>query len=237
MRADTAREARTAAIPVISSGAEAIRVAGQFAASIAGGVIDRDRSGAVSARELTALDASGLLGITVPRAYGGADMPAPVLAEVVRVIAAVDPAIAQVQQSHFLLVDLLAILGTPSQRHRLFGDVLAGARLGSGFAERGGYHARDLRTRLSGRGTGTRLTGRKYDCSGALTARWIGVSALDDADRPVLAFIERDFPGVRLYDDWIVTGQHATASGCAMFDDVAVDPCLVIPIGDVALPL
>ena len=113
MRADTAREARTAAIPVISSGAEAIRVAGQFAASIAEGVIDRDRSGAVSARELTALDASGLLGITVPRAYGGADMPAPVLAEVVRVIAAVDPAIAQVQQSHFLLVDLLAILGTP----------------------------------------------------------------------------------------------------------------------------
>ena len=38
--------------------------------------------------------ASGLLGITVPREYGGADVPATVLAEVVRVIAAADPAIA-----------------------------------------------------------------------------------------------------------------------------------------------
>ena len=117
------------------------------------------------------------------------------LAEVIRVIAAVDPAIAQVPQSHFLFVDVLAIHGTPPQRHRLFGDVLAGARLGDGLAERGGQHAQDLRTRLSGRGTASmRLSGRKYYCTGAITARWIGVSALDDAGRLVLAFVERDRP-------------------------------------------
>jgi len=162
MPVDTAPEAVTAAVPALSSGAEAITVAREFAASIAEGAIERDRSAAVPARELAALDASGLLGITVPRAYGGADLPAAVLAEVVRVIAAVDPAIAQVPQSHFLLVDVLAILGTPSQRHRIFGDVLAGARLGGGLAERGGQHAQDLRTRLSGGGTSMRLSGRKY---------------------------------------------------------------------------
>jgi alkylation response protein AidB-like acyl-CoA dehydrogenase len=165
----------------------------------------------------------------VPRAYGGADVPATVLAEVTRVIAAVDPAIAQVPQSHFLFVDVLAVLGTRSQRHRLFGDVLAGARLGNGLAERGGQHAQDLRTRLSGRGTGMRLSGHKYYCTGALTARWIGVSALDDTDRLVLAFVGRDSPGVRLYEDWNVMGQRATVSGGALFDDVAVDPRLVIP--------
>ena len=60
-------------------------------------------------RELAALDATGLLGITVPRAVtAAADLPAAVLAEVVRVIAAVDPAIAQVPQSHYLFVDVLA---------------------------------------------------------------------------------------------------------------------------------
>ena len=229
MPVDTAPEAATAAIPALSSGPEAITVAREFAASIAEGAIERDRSAAVPARQLAALDASGLLGITVPRAYGGADLPAAVLAEVVRVIAAVDPAIAQVPQSHFLLVDVLAILGTPSQRHRIFGDVLAGARLGGGLAERGGQHAQDLGTRLSGGGTSMRLSGRKYYCMGALTARWIGVSALDDADRPVLAFVERDSPGVRLDEDWNVMGQRATVSGGAQFDDVAVDPCLVIP--------
>ena len=226
---DTAPEAVAAAIPVLSSGTEAIRAAREFAASIVDGVVERDRSGSVPARELAALDASGLLGITVPRAYGGADLPAAALAEVTRVIAAVDPAIAQVPQSHFLFVDVLAVLGTRSQRQRLFGDVLAGARLANGHAERGGQHAQDLKTRLSGRGAARRLSGRKYYCTGALTARWIGVSALDDADRLVLAFVERDSPGVRLDEDWNVMGQRATVSGGVRFDDVAVDPCLVIP--------
>jgi alkylation response protein AidB-like acyl-CoA dehydrogenase len=215
-----------AAVPVLGSGAEAVRVAREFADSVAEGAIERDRSGAGPGRELAALDASGLLGITVPRRYGGADVSACVLAEVVRVIAAADPAIAQLAQGHFLLVDVLAALGTPSQRHRLLTDVLAGARLSNGMAERGGQHAQDLKTRLSGGSTGTWLTGRKYHCMGAPTARWIGVTALDEADRLVLAFVERDAPGVHLDEDW---NQRGTVSGGVRFDDVAVDPCLVIP--------
>ncbi len=123
---------------VITSGAEAIRTAREFAASIADGVIERDRSGPVPVRELAALDASGLLAITVPRKYQGAEVPATVLAEVIREIAPVDPAIAQIPQGHFLLVDVLAVLGTGEQRHRLFAEVLAGGRLGNGLAERGG---------------------------------------------------------------------------------------------------
>ena len=74
---------------------------------------------------------------------------ASVLAEVIRVIAAVDPAIAQVPQAHFLFVDVLAVLGTAQQR-RLFAEVLDGGRLGNGLAERGGKHAQDLKTRLRG---------------------------------------------------------------------------------------
>ncbi len=227
--AGTAAGVVTADVPVLGSGAAAVRVAREFARSIAGGAIGRDRSGAVLARELTALDASGLLGITVPHRYGGADVPASVLAEVVRAIAGADPAIAQVPQGHFLLVDVLAVLGTPSQRHRLLTAVLAGARLGNAMAERGGRPARDLNTRLSGSGTGTRLSGRKYGCTGAPTARWIGVTALDDAGRLVLAFVERDAPGVHLDEDWNAMGQRAAVSGGARFDDVAIDPCLVVP--------
>jgi SfnB family sulfur acquisition oxidoreductase len=215
---------------VITSAGEAAGVAREFAASIAPGTIERDRSGAIPVRELAALDASGLLGITVPQEHGGADLPAAALAEVIRVIAAVDPAIAQVPQAHFLFVDVLAAFGTQHQQLRLFGDVLAGARLSNGLAERGGQHAQDLKTRLLGTGSGSaRLTGRKYYCTGALTARWLGVSALDERDRLVLAFVERDSPGVRLDEDWNVMGQRATVSGGAQFDDVPVDPCLVVP--------
>jgi SfnB family sulfur acquisition oxidoreductase len=229
MSRDMAGAATAPTAAVITSGPEAISAAREYAESIAGGVIERDRAGQVPARELAALDASGLLGMTVPGAYGGAELPPTVLSEVVRTIAAVDPAIAQVPQAHFLFVDVLSVWGTEEQRRRLFGDVMAGARLGNGLAERGGRHAQDLQTRLRSSSSGLRLQGRKYYCTGAITARWIGVSALDDDDHLVLAFVDRDAEGVLVNDDWNVMGQRATVSGGAVFDDVAVDPALVVP--------
>ena len=96
----TAPRGLTQAGPVIVTGDEAIAVARQYAASIADGAIGRDRAGAVPAAELAEFDASGLLAITVPRQHGGPELPASVLAEVVRSIAAVDPAIAQVKGIH-----------------------------------------------------------------------------------------------------------------------------------------
>ena len=221
---------------VLFSAKEALAVARSYAESVTSGVIERDRAGAVPYAELAALDASGLLGITVPGEHFGPDLSPVVLAEVIRTIAAVDPAIAQIPQAHFLFVDVLATRGSAAQQERLFADVLAGARLGNGLAERGGQHAQDLGTRLrsvsGGHGPGgLRLSGRKYYCTGAISARWIGVSALDDGDRLVLAFIERDAPGVQIGDDWDVMGQRATVSGSAVFDQVPVDPGLVIPYG------
>jgi SfnB family sulfur acquisition oxidoreductase len=216
---------------VLFSATEALAAARTYASSIASGVIERDRAGTVPYAELAALDASGLLGITVPAACFGPDLSPVVLAEVIATIAAVDPAIAQVPQAHFLFVDVLAAHGSAAQQERLFGDVLAGARLGNGLAERGGQHAQDLKTRLLPGPGGPRLDGRKYYCTGAISARWIGVSALDDEGRLVLAFVERDAPGVEVGDDWNVMGQRATVSGSAVFDQVPVDPGLVIRYG------
>ena len=211
------------------SATEALAAARSYAESISGGVVGRDRAGAVPYAELAALYASGLLGITVPAAHFGPDLSPVVLAEVIRTIAATDPAIAQIPQAHFLFVDVLAVHGSAAQQERLFAEVLAGARLGNGLAERGGQHAQDLKTRLLSGAQGLRLDGRKYYCTGAISARWIGVSALDDEDRLVLAFVERDAPGVTVGDDWDVMGQRATVSGSAVFDHVPVDPGLVIP--------
>jgi SfnB family sulfur acquisition oxidoreductase len=229
----TVRSTATA-VPLLSSAEDAVAAARAYAESIADGVIDRDRAGAVPYLELAALDASGLLGITVPAAYGGPDLPPVVLAEVIRTIAAVDPGIAQIPQAHFLFVDVLAVHGSREQQQRLFADVLAGARFGNGVAERGGKHAQDLKTRLlSGPpGSPLRLQGRKYYCTGAISARWIGVSALDEADRLVLAFVDRHAPGVTIDEDWNVMGQRDTVSGTATFDQVPVEPGLVVPYAD-----
>ncbi len=103
---------------------EAVATARAYAESVSDGVIERDRAGNAPVAELARLDASGLLAITVPRSLGGPGLGAPALAEVIRTIAAVDPAIAQVPQGHFLFCDVLAVWGTARQQRALFGEVL-----------------------------------------------------------------------------------------------------------------
>ena len=222
-------------IPLLSTREDALETARRYADSIADGVIERDRSGSPPVEELARFDASGLLGLTVPRELGGSGLGPAVLSEVVQTIAAVDPAIAQGPQGHYLFVDVLAAFGTPGQRRRLFADALAGRRIANALAERGGDHAQDLRTRL-GAGGGLRATpgehpvlnGRKYYATGALTADWIATTALDDDGRLVLAFVEQGSPGLSLDEDWNTMGQRATVSGGVQFEDVAVDPELVL---------
>ena len=201
--------------------AEAVAAAERLAAALAPGAAERDRNGAsvVPHEALALLDSSGLLAVTVPAADGGPGLGPATLAEVTRLVAAADPAIAQVPQAHFLLVDVLTVHGGPELRKRLFADVLAGRRLGNALAERGGKHAQDLRTRIAG----GRLNGVKYYTTGALTSAWIAVSALGEDGRLVLAFVPRDAAGVTVDTDWDVIGQRATISGTATFTDVPVE--------------
>ncbi len=224
------------AVPVLWQAQDAAAAAQQFAARIADGVIERDRSGALPVVELAELDASGLLSITIPREHGGPELPPAVLTEVVRTVAAVDPAIAQAAQGHFLFVDVLSAFGSAEQRRRLFADVLAGRRIANALAERGGVHAQDLKTRLHGAAgplassttTSLALDGRKYYATGALTAHWIATTALNEGGHLVLAFVEREAEGVTLDRDWSVMGQRATVSGSVTFEQTPVDPSLVL---------
>jgi SfnB family sulfur acquisition oxidoreductase len=213
---------------MIVTAREAYAVADAFAESLRETVIERDRSGALPVAELARFDGSGLLSLTVPAADGGPELPVAVLTEVIRRIAAVDPAIAQGPQAHYLMVDVLAVWGTPALRRKVFGEVLRGQRIGNALAERGGIHAQDLKTRITRDGTTLRLNGRKYYATGALTSHRIAVSALDEHGRLVLALVPRDADGVALDTDWNVMGQRATVSGGARFDDVVVeDECLL----------
>jgi SfnB family sulfur acquisition oxidoreductase len=211
----------------VTSTEEALAAADAFAESLRDTVIERDRTGELPVAELERFDASGLAAITVPDADGGPDLPMTTLAEVIRSIAAVDPALAQAPQAHYLMVDVLAVWGDDHQRATLFSEVLAGGRLGNALAERGGTHAQDLKTRVIRDGGRLRLDGRKYYCTGALTSRWLAVSALD-GERLVLAFVPRNAPGVTLDHDWNVMGQRATVSGGGRFDAVELDPSLLV---------
>ncbi|MEZ0363008.1 acyl-CoA dehydrogenase family protein [Mycobacterium sp. pUA109] len=215
--------------PRCSSHGEAVAAANAFADAVRPGAPDRDRTGAVPRTELLEFDRSGLPAITLPVAHGGAGLGPATLAEVIRLIAAADPALAQTPQGHFLAVDILALLGTPYQRGRILPTVVEGGRIAPVLAERGGQHAQDLKTRLLQGDSGYRLEGVKYYCTGAITSRWLAASALDPDERLVLAFVERDAPGVSIDEDWAAMGQRATVSGTTTFDGVAVDAALVVP--------
>jgi SfnB family sulfur acquisition oxidoreductase len=206
----------------------AVAAATAFADEVAPGAADRDRAGAVPRQELAAFDRSGLAALTVPRAFGGSGLGPAALAEVVRIIAAADPALAQVPQSHYLAVDILASLGDDEQRNRLYPAVTAGGRIAPVLAERGGHHAQDLHTHLDDGEGEWQLDGTKYYCTGAITSAWLAASALDRAGRLVLVFFERDSPGVEIDEDWAAMGQRATMSGTTRLISVPVDPALVL---------
>jgi len=208
---------------VIASDAEAIEIAHELADLWRPGAADRDRERRVPREELAQLGRSGLLGITVPRAYGGAEVSTETLAEVMRVLASGDPAVGQVPQNHFVFVGVLLADGTPEQQEFFFGEILRGARFGNALSERGTKHVMDITTRLTADPDGGyRVNGRKYYCTGALTAQWIPVFTLDEQDRLAVAYVERDAPGVEVDEDWTAMGQRATISGTTTLTDVWV---------------
>ena len=159
----------------------------------------------------------------MPRAYGGADVSTETLANVFRILSAADAAIGQLPQNHFVFVDAIRQDGTPEQKTFFFAELLAGARFGNAQAERGGTSPLDLRTRLLRTPNGElRLNGTKYYCTGAITAHWIPVAALDDDERLVLAYVPRNAPGVNVAADWNAMGQRVTYSGTSEFKNVLV---------------
>ncbi|BBX87440.1 acyl-CoA dehydrogenase family protein [Mycolicibacterium aubagnense] len=209
--------------------AHIVAVAEEFATAVKPAAAERDRSGAVPRAEVSDFDELRLPAITVPVDNGGDGLGPKTLAEVIRIVAAADPALAQVPQGHYLAVDILRLLGTPLQRDRILPAVAKGARIAPVLAERGGHHAQELKTRLAKDGARWRVDGTKYYCTGAITSHWLAVSALDPADRLVLAFVKRDAPGVTIDEDWAAMGQRSTVSGTTTLDGVTIDVELVVP--------
>jgi SfnB family sulfur acquisition oxidoreductase len=214
---------------IITSDAEAIRVAREVAEFLAPSASARDQERRLPTAEVDAISASGLFGITVPKAYGGAGVSCATLAEVFQILSAADSAIGQLPQNHFVFVDAIRQDGTPDQQAFFFAEVLAGARFGNAQAERGSGSALDLSTRLRRQAGGDYLlNGTKYYCTAAIVSHWIPVAALDDEERLVLAYVPRNAPGVEVIADWNAMGQRVTFSGTTFLRDVRVPAAHVV---------
>ena len=208
----------------------AIAAARRLAADWAPKSAARDAERILPHAEMAAFSDSGLGAITVPRIYGGPGLGRRTLVEVFEILCAADSSAGQVPQNHFGVLHLLSEAGSPEQKRRWFGDVLAGQRIGNAGPEKGRQIITHNRTGLHRTAQGLRLTGRRFYSTGAIFAHWIPTRANDEQGRPVQVWVPHDAPGVQVVDDWDSFGQRTTASGTVIFDDVPIDDDQIIPV-------
>ncbi|MFD8197465.1 SfnB family sulfur acquisition oxidoreductase [Streptomyces wuyuanensis] len=215
---------------VIGGDGEALAAAAELAADFRKGAAERDAVRRLPYAELERLSASGLLAVTVPAEFGGADVRTETLAEMFRLLASADASLAQIPQSHFVYVGVLRRQGTREQQEFFFGEVLRGKRFGNAQSEAGTSHVQDIRTRLARRPEGSYvLDGVKHYSTGALFADWIPVLARADDDNLHVAYVPSDAPGLTVLDDWDGMGQRTTASGTVRLQSVPVPADRVVP--------
>ncbi|MFJ4064008.1 SfnB family sulfur acquisition oxidoreductase [Pseudomonas sp. NPDC089996] len=213
---------------VLRNDAEALQAARELAASAREQAARRDQQRKLPWAEIEQFTRSGLGSITVPKAYGGPDVSFETVAEVFRLISAADPALGQIPQNQFGMLQLLRLTATEAQQALIFRSVLDGWRIGNAGPERGTKDTLTLKARITRSGDGYRISGEKFYSTGALFAHWVAVKALDDEGHQRLAFVRRASPGLRIVDDWSGFGQRTTASGTVLLDQVPVDADLVI---------
>lgn len=214
---------------LIRDDAQALESARALAETFKAQSAERDRERRLPHEELEAFTRSGLWGISVPKAFGGAGVSSATLADVIRLISAADGSLGQIPQNHFYALEVLRVNGSPEQQKRLYAEVLEGRRFGNALAELGTKTAHDRTTRLSRDGAGWRINGRKFYATGALYAQRIPTSVIDDDGIQQLAFVPADSAGLNVIDDWSGFGQRTTGSGSVVFDNVYVEDEDVVP--------
>jgi SfnB family sulfur acquisition oxidoreductase len=214
---------------IISNDAEAIALAKQFSREIAATAAVRDQQRQLPVNEINRFSATGLWGITIPQAYGGAEVSHATLAQVIAIVAAADPSIAQIPQSHFYSVEALRLVANDTQKQFFFGQILEGQRFGNAATESKSKSSSQVLTKITPVEGGYVINGQKFYSTGALLAHWIPVVATDPDDRKLMAFVERDSLGLKIIDDWSSFGQRTTASGTTVLDNVRVKAEYVIP--------
>lgn len=214
----------------IKDDAEAIQVAKTLASQFAEQAALRDTERRLPIEELNAFSQSGLWAITIPKHYGGAEVSFRTLAEVIKIISAVDPSLGQLPQNHLVILDHIRLDGTEEQKQFFFELVLNGVRFGNAFSERGNKHVADFQTKIKPVADGFEVNGEKFFATGALLAHWIPIVTVNDEGWPHLAIVPRDTKGLSIINDWSSFGQRTTASGTVKIDRVQVPANRVVPI-------
>lgn len=214
---------------IIQSDAEAIEVAKQLAELFARDAASRDHDRRLPLQEIQQYSASGLWGITIPKAFGGAGVSYKTLAEVVKIISSADSSLGQIAQNHWAFLEHIRLDASLEQQAFFFEQVLQGKRFGNAFSEKGSKTVADLSTTLDFNADHALINGQKFFATGALLAHWVPVVAVNDG-KPYAALVPQHTPGLNIINDWSGFGQRTTVSGTVHLDNVKVDLKYIMPI-------
>lgn len=220
-------------VNIIRNDEEAIQVATELAEIFADTADDRDRQRTLPANEIQQMTASGLWGISVPKAFGGAGVSPLTLAKVTAILSSSDASLGQIPQNHFYVLELLRVNGDAAQQSFFYTEVLKGARMGNALAEVSSRNQSEQRTRLEGVCVNCdfyRINGSKFYATGSPFADWIPTSVIDDSGVMQLAFVDRLSEGLFIQDDWTGFGQRTTGSGTIRYESVEIQKNRVIPM-------
>lgn len=207
---------------IIQSDKEALEIAYNLADQFKAGAVQRDAERILPFEKIEAYSQSGLWAITVPKEYGGAEVSSYTVAQVIALMSGVDGSIGQIPQNHFYGLEILRNNGTEQQKHKLYAEVLKGARFGNALAEFKTKTAAQRQTAIRKTEQGYVINGEKFYCTGSLFAHRIPTLVVDENEQQFLAFVPRDSAGLTLIDDWSGFGQRTTGSGTVKFDNVPV---------------
>ncbi|HXG16931.1 MAG TPA: acyl-CoA dehydrogenase family protein [Calidithermus sp.] len=178
---------------------------------------------------------AGLLGLTVPREYGGVGADSVAYAHALREIAKGCPATALTFNMHCTDAGFIAQLGTEAQKRRYFGEIVGrGARIASITSEPE-QSFRDrfvLQTVFRRRPGGWHVSGVKQFCSLGDAADYYFVTGIVEGSPSaregiISALIPRTDTGVKVEGIWNAVGMRGTVSHTIRYDCAVEDEWVI----------
>jgi alkylation response protein AidB-like acyl-CoA dehydrogenase len=187
--------------------------------------------------------AAGLLGMGVPRAYGGLELDLPTYCEVLREIARGCASTAMTVHMHSTVMRFIAALGTEVQKRRYFAEVVGrGTLFGSWGSEPALSLSRTMlmETTIRHHERGFVIDGQKHFCTMTNGAGyylvWGALDGMTDMAKALLVIlVPADTPGIHTDGRWDTLGMRATYSPSVTFTGCVVTRDSLL--GDVGDPI
>ena len=214
-------------VHILENDQDAINAAYQVADFALEGRNSRDQNRQLPFDEVDLFIQKGLLGLRIPKKYGGAAVSNKTLAHVFRIINKADSSLGQIPQNPIALLNMINIMGSEEQKEFVFSEILKGKRLANGGPERNTKDSKTLETKLSIQDGKYTIHGQKFYSTGSSFADWLAIKAVHPEGYVVLTLVDRHAKGVQVINDWNGFGQRTTSSGTVILDHVHIDPFLI----------